>query len=782
MAAPGFSVSELVQVCHRAWTYTIKIKNAPKEFDSFTAEVGSLGSTLKTLERVASKEGSLYKRAESVERQELHDILERCLKTLAELDSLLYKFYPMLDKESKKQFWSRMRWTKVDPQSLRNKLGMYTSSINIFMSTLTHGSLSRIEAATSLTDGEFGKLWRMLGQEVERSGLTALDLVMHRSEIFNQIQQRGDRPAMLSVQKEGTISVPTRGSRVREVPEAVRTDQSRSEPLTATSTYGRLYTIEIESLKRTTKRLEEDIVRLRNNLKQETDMSTLAQKQLHMERMIMSRMDNKFRHAFRQVLKAQGYPRVRIADLMEDFDKLSSGTSTSSNAGSQELGNTRREQSSREETARPVTQLMLNSLDTHTEEGVKTSFSAEKDDRNDRNRSVATPRKGKPFTALREVEMDLVAGSLESSSRTNAKNDAKETTNIARKPVIRERRRREPWKQDQRQPASGAGQGPFPSDSEERRKSHSIEDSFVGAAPAAPSPKTSVSPHLIHNTDAPPFLYDDDLSLDIDNESDRLVRKRKQNTAAARKSREKKTRRFDTIQDESSEQLTDSQKLVPLKSHHVSSHSRSGHKVPSPRITEPALEVGDSVRMEEEAKGEEGNAVLERVKRKLEITPADMPSFLERVKRKLEITPADVPSFLSGSAPYQATEDSSQFQEMSTSSVPHPFDYDAFLQPESEEESKAPLDQRLSHFDAFSQTMGEQESKAALERQTHVTKTAASRPSNPSPHYCSLRMAHDVLEAEIDEGEDPLDVDHGAPPAMEVDALLDYFERICRDD
>ena len=322
MAAPGFSITELVEVCHLAWTYTIKIKNAPKEFGSFTAEIGSLGSTLKTLERVASKEGSLYKRAERSDRQELHDVLEKCLKTLAELENLLLKYYPMLDKESRKRFWSQIRWTRVDPQSLRNKLGMYTSSIGIFMSALTHSSLSRIEAATGMRDGEFGRAWIVLGQELEQGGVTALDLLKRRPEIVGQIQRRGGRSIIFDTDDKemGVSTQPSPSIKSQQKPESSKSDNGKDNYLPISVHHDA--EIEVQSMKRMVKRLEEEVVKLKNDLKQEIDISNLAQKQLYTDREMISMKDSAYRTAFREVLGMQGYPRVRIADLMEEFNDL----------------------------------------------------------------------------------------------------------------------------------------------------------------------------------------------------------------------------------------------------------------------------------------------------------------------------------------------------------------------------------------------------------------------------------------------------------------------------
>ena len=322
MAGPGFSITELVEVCHLAWTYTIKIKNAPKEFGSFTAEVGSLGSTLRTLERVASREGSLYQRAETSDRQELHDVLKKCLKTLAELELLLLKHYPMLDKESKKQFWSRIRWTQVDPQGLRNKLGIYTSSIGIFMSTLTHSSLSRIEASTGMKDAEFTSIWTALGRELEQGGLTTLDLLNGRQDILDLAQHRGDRTFTTSIRVKGTSISP--GSAVQTGPRQMSEKDEQDEKIDETSTViSNIHAeVEIQSTKRTIRRLEKEIVKLKNDLKEETDISTHAQKVVHTERQKISTMDKVFRDAFTEVLEAQGYSQIRIADLTSEFDTL----------------------------------------------------------------------------------------------------------------------------------------------------------------------------------------------------------------------------------------------------------------------------------------------------------------------------------------------------------------------------------------------------------------------------------------------------------------------------
>ena len=120
------------------------LKDAPKEFEGLRLEVLSLNATLKALAEEANSPNSIILLASPQRQESLRVLLENCSKGLEQLHVLTRKF-PSLGTNEKTKFLEHVKFALQNKNSPRDKLAIHTSSINIFLTSLTHSSLGRLE-------------------------------------------------------------------------------------------------------------------------------------------------------------------------------------------------------------------------------------------------------------------------------------------------------------------------------------------------------------------------------------------------------------------------------------------------------------------------------------------------------------------------------------------------------------------------------------------------------------------------------------------------------------
>ena len=120
-----------------------KGKSASAEFEEVAREVNTLHTAIKELGDEAHDGGSILNRTDGSKKTELEEIVRNCRSVLVELEKILTKYNSLGTKS--KRTWDRIRFGAEGLQAIREKLTFHTSSINLFLTTLSNGSLGRIE-------------------------------------------------------------------------------------------------------------------------------------------------------------------------------------------------------------------------------------------------------------------------------------------------------------------------------------------------------------------------------------------------------------------------------------------------------------------------------------------------------------------------------------------------------------------------------------------------------------------------------------------------------------
>jgi hypothetical protein len=171
------------------------LKSAPAEFQELRLEVLSLNTTLQALADESSSPTSIILLAPPQRQESLRVLLENCTKGLKQLDLLLGK-YPSLGPNEKTRFLEHIRFASKGKQGPRDKLAIHTASINIFLTSLTHSSLGRLElliknvlrggekgALSALNSAQESDAWNSIGQDLALEGITSDVAVKFKHEI-----------------------------------------------------------------------------------------------------------------------------------------------------------------------------------------------------------------------------------------------------------------------------------------------------------------------------------------------------------------------------------------------------------------------------------------------------------------------------------------------------------------------------------------------------------------------------------------------------------------------
>jgi hypothetical protein len=217
----GFSVGDFVtiaQVSKLAWDTFTAIKNAPKEWRALESEVQSLAISLRSLDDADTTLSIVqYTRHNPQREKDLKELLTNSNNALAPMKELIEK-YRVKDTDAKRDIRDWLAGTKftfkaMSVQEFRNKLSLHTTSLNIFLTTLTDTSLGRLEqliissqaaahpgislvAQGSLTnhvaDDGFDGVWSAIGRDLalgsgDKKSMTS-DILALREEIRDYVQ------------------------------------------------------------------------------------------------------------------------------------------------------------------------------------------------------------------------------------------------------------------------------------------------------------------------------------------------------------------------------------------------------------------------------------------------------------------------------------------------------------------------------------------------------------------------------------------------------------------
>lgn len=140
----GFGIGDIIACSEVAWKTISALKSAGSDFEGLRLDLTSLASVLQALEAEAKGPMPLIKTA-SLERQEqMRLLLRNCTESMRELQAVVGK-YSSWSADKRRDFVAWMKFAAKDKRGPREKLAIHTASINIFLTTLSHGSLARLE-------------------------------------------------------------------------------------------------------------------------------------------------------------------------------------------------------------------------------------------------------------------------------------------------------------------------------------------------------------------------------------------------------------------------------------------------------------------------------------------------------------------------------------------------------------------------------------------------------------------------------------------------------------
>ncbi|KAL1852770.1 hypothetical protein Daus18300_012102 [Diaporthe australafricana] len=245
----GFGIGDIVACLEVAVKTINALKAAGSDFEGLRLDLASLTSVLQALEAEANGPMPLIKTA-SIERQkQMRFLLNNCTQSMKDLQGVVGK-YSSLGADKKRDFVAWMKFAAKDKRGPREKLAIHTASINIFLTTLSHGSLARLEflikngsqaahqgpgpdgtkgldfsASGAQWGGSHGHskrndtvVWQEIGKSLQGEGITDKDVEAFQEEIkaYARYLVRGETPFW----KEPQLRSRSRGREFRREAEA----------------------------------------------------------------------------------------------------------------------------------------------------------------------------------------------------------------------------------------------------------------------------------------------------------------------------------------------------------------------------------------------------------------------------------------------------------------------------------------------------------------------------------------------------------------------------------
>ncbi|KAL9618000.1 MAG: hypothetical protein Q9160_007248 [Pyrenula sp. 1 TL-2023] len=205
----GFSVGDLISCTKLAVATFQALKSAPAEFHSLSLEVNSLSSTLKALTEESIAQNSIIRLASRERQESLQLILDTLTGSLQKLRRVVLEYNGLADFD-KRRLRERLGFVTRDTKGPREKLAVHISSLGIFLTSLTHSSLSRLEnlvrelaAGGGAADrpvsqsgirevdhqkASFVKGWNMIGEELWREGVRPKDMKNLEVEVTSYVR------------------------------------------------------------------------------------------------------------------------------------------------------------------------------------------------------------------------------------------------------------------------------------------------------------------------------------------------------------------------------------------------------------------------------------------------------------------------------------------------------------------------------------------------------------------------------------------------------------------
>ena len=158
----GFSVGDFVTVLNLVKRICDACHNGPKEYRELCREVKSLGAVTSQLSEDMQDPSSLLNRKGAARRKDLPQIMGNWEEALREVEIFVGK-HSVMDKQHNydsskdvaKRTWHNYKVGAENLENVRGRLTFYTSTITLFLNSLTTWALGRIE---SKIDNLYAKL------------------------------------------------------------------------------------------------------------------------------------------------------------------------------------------------------------------------------------------------------------------------------------------------------------------------------------------------------------------------------------------------------------------------------------------------------------------------------------------------------------------------------------------------------------------------------------------------------------------------------------------------
>lgn len=125
-------------------------------------------------------------------------MIDNLNQVLTQLDGIVGKFQRLGRRE--KRIWNQLKLSNEDLDKVRGKLAFHVNAINVFMASLSRGTLARIESVlielatevregrrppsiVSVDDAQDQSVWRELESELAEDGISRTDVAQHKSAI-----------------------------------------------------------------------------------------------------------------------------------------------------------------------------------------------------------------------------------------------------------------------------------------------------------------------------------------------------------------------------------------------------------------------------------------------------------------------------------------------------------------------------------------------------------------------------------------------------------------------
>ncbi|KAI9739172.1 MAG: hypothetical protein M1834_007385 [Cirrosporium novae-zelandiae] len=165
MASP-VGVGDIMGCAKLAYKVYDALKNAPQEFQDLRMEVLGMRTTLKSLSEDKKSGYSLLQHSPPQKEEDLKMLIQNCYRSLDAIQILLTR-YSSLKEKYQRGFSNRVKFAWEGKQLVREKLATHTANLNIFLTSMTHSSLGRIEQSL---DDRLGGAWTVIGRDIYLGG------------------------------------------------------------------------------------------------------------------------------------------------------------------------------------------------------------------------------------------------------------------------------------------------------------------------------------------------------------------------------------------------------------------------------------------------------------------------------------------------------------------------------------------------------------------------------------------------------------------------------------